>query len=192
MSSGFFGWIKKLFGGDELEVRKFRGTEPFRPATSDSGWHAKASAVRNEQPSQGMFASDEATAALHRLATNQADAKDWDGAIASLRSAHQRMCSSTVSYPAATWCRLPLYLQRAGRYDESMAAFDTLLADLSRRVRHDARLDDPNVGPAAQKQHRYERLLVDDGDFIREKKALAVKRQSKDMPKNGIARDRND
>ena len=126
-----------------------------------------------------MFASDDGIAALLRQATALKESGDWGGSIAQLRIAKTRMLASSVSYPAETWCRLPLYLQQAGRMSEAMAEFQFLLDDLPRRARRDTRLDDPSIGPAHRKQEAYERLLQNDGETIRTKQALAEKREVK-------------
>lgn len=81
-----------------------------------------------------MFASDPDTDVLLREATAHADAKRWDDAICALQQAAQRMARSPVDYPVETWLRLPLYLQRAGRFVESMSAFDEVDAQTPARI----------------------------------------------------------
>lgn len=126
-----------------------------------------------------MFASDEPLAALLRDSTAFKDAGDWPSAVACLYRAKALMLVSPVMYPAESWCKLPLYLQQAGLLTESMAEFEFLLADLPRRARHDARIDDPNVLPEASKQRLYKSLLENDAETIQLKRALALKRAAK-------------
>lgn len=126
-----------------------------------------------------MFASDEPLAALLRESTAFKDAGNWSAAVATLYQAKALMLVSQVSYPAATWCKLPLYLQQAGQFAESMAEFQFLLDDLPRRARSDARLDDPNVLPVASKKRLYMSLLKHDAQTIQLKRALAAKRDEK-------------
>ncbi|MEY2690364.1 MAG: hypothetical protein RL375_4564 [Pseudomonadota bacterium] len=126
-----------------------------------------------------MFASDDQVAQLLRQATEHSTAKRWGEAISALQTAQRLMYLSPVSYPAETWCRLPLYLQRAGRFEECLQAFDELLARLPERCRRDAKLDDPNVGPADGKKRFYAGLLKDGKQVIADKRALAEKRQAK-------------
>ena len=72
-----------------------------------------------------MFAEDPETAALLRKATEYADAKDWDCAISCLRKANARAPFQVLGKSAL---RLPLYLQKAGRFDEAMREFERLLS----------------------------------------------------------------
>lgn len=81
-----------------------------------------------------MFAQDPETAALLREATQWSDAKEWDRAIACLRQANARMKVSPVSYPVQTWLRLPLYLQKAGRFDEATVEFTKLADETAGRI----------------------------------------------------------
>lgn len=115
-----------------------------------------------------MFASDEKTAALLRQATAYADAKLWDEAIAALHDAHQRMRTSPVQYPIETWLKLPLYLQRAGRFDESVRLFDQLYAETTVRVTRFLGHESAQVRKSAVARQRA---------VIAKKKALAEKRE---------------
>lgn len=125
------------------------------------------------------FASDEPLAALLRESTAHKEAGRMSDAVAYLYQAKALMLQSSVSYPAESWCKLPLYLQQAGMFAESMAEFQFLLDDLPRRAKRDAQLDDPNVGPEEGKHRYYRNLLKTDVDTIRAKQALAQKRQAK-------------
>lgn len=125
------------------------------------------------------FASDETLAALLRESTAHKEGGRMADAVACLYQAKALMLQSPVSYPAESWCKLPLYLQQAGMFPESMTEFQFLLDDLPRRARRDAQLDNPNVGPKAGKQRHYQNLLKTDADIIRKKQALAQKRQAK-------------
>lgn len=125
-----------------------------------------------------VFSRDEETAAMLRLSTRQADAGDWDAAIATLYVARDRMMSS-VGHPAATWCKLPLYLSRAGRFDEAEQAFDWLLADLPRRARKDSFMDDPSVsfGKSTSKRKIFNLIVRATKKVIDQKRAVAQRRR---------------
>lgn len=125
------------------------------------------------------FAHDDKVAELLRQATAFKDQKDWDAALTALAEAKRLMLVSPVSYPAETWCKYPLYLQQAGRFEEAISEFQFLLDDLERRARRDAQLDDPNVGPESQKLEYYKGIIHNDGRIINEKMALARSRQQK-------------
>jgi len=126
--------------------------------------------------------NDELVAVLLRESTARKDAGRWPDAVASLYQAKALMLVSPMIYPADTWCKLPLYLQQAGQFAESMAEFEFLLDDLPRRARQDARLDDPNVLPVASKQRLYKSLLKNDAEVIQTKRDLAQKRETKRKP----------
>lgn len=126
-----------------------------------------------------MFVSDEAIAALLRESTAFKEAGDMGAAVASLQAAKALMLQSSTVYPAETWCKLPLYLQQAGLYEDALVELQFLLDDLPRRARHDSRLDDPNVGPLEGKKRNHQRTLVNDAQVIEAKKALIMKRQAK-------------
>jgi hypothetical protein len=95
-----------------------------------------------------MFFGDsdgDRASSLHREATKLNDAGDVDGAITLLREAKTFLERSSVGFGDATWDRLPRLLQRVGRFDEAMAEFDYLIADLPRRARNAVAMDDPSV-----------------------------------------------
>jgi tetratricopeptide (TPR) repeat protein len=116
-----------------------------------------------------MFARDDETAALLRQATAFADAKNWDEATAALRSANQRMKTSPVSYPIETWLKLPLYLQRAGQFDESVRMFDQIDAETPARVERFLGHESAQVRKQSTTKQR---------KVIAQKKALAARRES--------------
>lgn len=62
-----------------------------------------------------------------RRATALKKAGDWTGALDTLRACKAMLIVTHVAYPTEVWCKYPLYLQRAGRYEESMAEFQWLL-----------------------------------------------------------------
>ena len=125
------------------------------------------------------FDLDDRLSALLREATAFKDQKDWNAALKALAEGKSLMLVSPVCYPAETWCKYPLYLQQAGQFEEAIFEFNFLLADLKRRARRDARLDDPNVGPKRQKMVYYKGLIRNDERVIKEKMALAQSRQIK-------------
>lgn len=127
------------------------------------------------------FPRDDATAALLRLSTELADKDDWVGAIDTLIAARERMVDSCVHYPVETWCKLPLYLSRAGRFQEAEAAFDWLLADLPRRARKESFMDDPAVsfGKGAPKTKVFNLIVRNTKRVVDEKRAVVKRRLQK-------------
>lgn len=132
-----------------------------------------------------MFAEDEETSALLRQATALLECKEGDEAIRHLYQARDRMMVSKVHYPVETWCKLPLYLSRIGRFDEAMAAFDWLLEDLPRRARKESFMDDPDVsfGRKTPKTKIYNMIVSTSQTIIEEKRAVALRRQTKALGK---------
>lgn len=125
------------------------------------------------------FVSDDRVAELLKQATVLKEQKEWDAALVVLFEAKQLMLVSPVSYPAATWCKYPLYLQQAGRFEEAIVEFQFLLDDLERRARKDAQVDNLSVGTKRQKMTYYQIIINNDRRIIKEKMALAQKRQGK-------------
>lgn len=74
-------------------------------------------------------------AALHRKATEFKDARQWEEAIACLRKAKALVGPDGCSVQRL--CRLPLFLQQAGHFDESLAEFQELL-DNAEKVNREA------------------------------------------------------
>ncbi len=132
-----------------------------------------------------MHNPDSETDALLRKSTQQADAGDWNGAIETLREAKARLVESHVHYPVETWCKLGLYLSRAGRFDESMAEFDWLLSDLPRRARKESFMDDRSVsfGKATSKKSVYNAIVRNTRRIVEEKRAVALRRRAAAPPK---------
>jgi len=120
-------------------------------------------------PTQAMkrVSLDDQIAALHKQATELASRNDWAGAVNQLIAAKPLMRKSKTIYPAQMWCRLPRYMDGAGMYDECIAELKKLLADLPRRARKDAQLDNPSVGPIETKNRFYETLLKNDAETIK-------------------------
>lgn len=116
---------------------------------------------------------------LLRLSTQQAEAGDWDAAIQTLYVVRERLMVSPTHYPDATWCKLPLYLSRAGRFDEAEAAFDWLLADIPRRARKESFMDNPNVsfGRTTSKQQVFDLVTENALRVIAEKRAVVQRRK---------------
>jgi hypothetical protein len=125
--------------------------------------------------------TDDRTNGLLRLATKQADSGDWGGAIATLLAARAGMVGSPIHYPPETWCKLPLYLSRAGRFDEADSAFDWLLEDLPRRARKESFMDEPAVsfGKGTSKKAVFNLIVKNTQRVVAEKRAIAQRRRSK-------------
>lgn len=82
-------------------------------------------------------ASEERASELLKLATQKKNEKDLDGAITCLRQAYNLMAQSNLSYPIETYLRLPLYLQQAGHYTDSIAEFERLLRNAPAKIAKD-------------------------------------------------------
>lgn len=124
-----------------------------------------------------MFVRDDETAELLRNSTAHAEAGNWEAALECLRQAKDRMIVSPVHYPIDTWCKLGLYLSRAGRFDECMKEFDWLQSDLPRRVRKESFLDDPNVSTGSTSKRSIYNAIIRNGKCgIEEKRAVALRR----------------
>jgi hypothetical protein len=131
-------------------------------------------------PSSASAADDEEeSSSLHAQATALKAAGQLDEAVAKLYRAKSLMLESDMSHTAESWCKLPLYLQHANRYEESMVEFQFLLNDLARRARKDSRIDDSNFGPEKSKNSFHDLILKNDRETIEAKMALAQKRQLK-------------
>lgn len=72
---------------------------------------------------------------LQRQATCHKDAKDWDSAIDCLRKSEQLTKEIDFGFSMATYLRLPLFLQKAGRFDDAMQEFERLLGKIDQRIK---------------------------------------------------------
>ena len=128
-----------------------------------------------------MFVRDDETDALLREATALLEGGCHDQAIESLYRARDRMMVSVVHYPDQTWCKLPLYLARVGRFDESMLAFDWLIDDLPRRARKESFMDDQSVsfGKGTSKKSVYSSIVKHGKVAIERNREVANRRREK-------------
>ena len=157
----------------EPEPAPVAGTERSLSVATDDG-------VVEVRTRMEVVSSDvDPIAVLHKEATRLSAEGRLDDACEALRKAKPLMYASPVCYPAESWCRLPLYLQKAGRFDESMQEFDELSARLEQRARRDSRIDDPNVGPYKSKLSTYTLIIERHGEVIANKRALAQRREAK-------------
>jgi|JI10StandDraft_1071094.scaffolds.fasta_scaffold04909_13 hypothetical protein len=119
--------------------------------------------------------------ALLRGATVQADLKNWDAALALLVAAKEGLILDSTHYPIDTWCKYPLYLSRAGRFEESMREFDWLIDDLPRRARKESFMDDPNVsfGKKTSKKSIYNSTIKINKEGIERNRQVALRRMDK-------------
>ncbi len=83
---------------------------------------------------------DERIASLHREAT-QHKKTDWDAAVACLQEATDLMRRHNAVSGIERWLRLPVFLQQAGRFAESLEEFDRLLKETEGRVKRESRED---------------------------------------------------
>lgn len=72
-------------------------------------------------------AEEEDFSTLHCKATEFKDAKQWEEAITCLRKAKALVSPSGDGHTEQSLCRLPLFLQQAGLFDEALAEFQELL-----------------------------------------------------------------
>ncbi|MEO1211512.1 MAG: hypothetical protein AAFX78_18520 [Cyanobacteria bacterium J06638_20] len=73
------------------------------------------------------FVMNPRAAALTKLATQFKQQGDMDGAIAALEAAETAMAEGKTTYGVDTYCKLPLYLQQAGRGEEATQKLIALL-----------------------------------------------------------------
>lgn len=92
--------------------------------------------VQVREPTEGELRAQ----ALLKEATSKHDSKDLTGAIACLRDAYGLLEQSPLSYPVATYLRLPLYLQKAGRFEEAMESFAILMKGVAARLPANSRI----------------------------------------------------
>lgn len=123
--------------------------------------------------------NDSGIGELLKKATAYKSAKKWELALQSLAEAKALMLKSGISYPIETWCKYPLYLQQAGKFNESIAEFRFLLDDLERRARKESRLDDCDSDSKELKLIYYHGIIDSGRKTIKEKMALAKKREVK-------------
>lgn len=64
---------------------------------------------------------------LHLSATKQVESGEFDKAIKNLSEAQELMPTVATEYPIQQYLRLPLTLQKAGRFDEAVSEFNRLL-----------------------------------------------------------------
>lgn len=115
---------------------------------------------------------DERIAALHREATQHKE-DDWSKAVACLQEASDLMRRHGGNYGIERWIRLPVFLQQAGRFPESLKEFDRLVKETDERVRRDSRVD------ASQTWIDYRTCL--DLQHIYDKMRMAYKREKRLM-----------
>jgi tetratricopeptide (TPR) repeat protein len=88
----------------------------------------------------GYSEIDDQISELGKRATQLKDV-DWDGAISHLRRINALLRRSKVVYPIATWLRLPLFLQQAGRFPEAIQEFNRLIKETPKRVKNQSLSD---------------------------------------------------
>lgn len=125
-----------------MEVKRAGTYDPYEAATHDLDGseqeqridrkyetvvHDQAISEQNKEVSTSIIFKDDPEAdALLREATQWADVKNWDKAIACLKKTGDR-----------AGLRLPLYLQKAGRFDEAMLEFERLLMNVKATANRD-------------------------------------------------------
>lgn len=130
------------------------------------------------------FVKDDETSALARKATALKDSKDWDGAINALREMKEKMWASPVNFGIEAWCRLPLVLQQAGRFEESEREFEELLEEVPRMARKFSFMDDPaSLLEQLKKKETYNQTLKIYRQLIKERRELSRKREARKIAK---------
>jgi len=155
--------------GDLFRVKKGNSYEVYPSDPSRTLSSCESEDRGNARVEISLVINEDETAPLLRQATAYADAKAWDDAIAVLYKANEIMQASPGSWPIATWLKLPLYLQRAGRFDESMRVFDQIDAETPARIARSF---------GHQSAAHQKRLVAGERERIAEKKALAMKREA--------------
>lgn len=124
---------------------------------------------------------DAETAALLRESTALLASGREDEAIDCLYKARDRMMVSIVHYPHETWCKLPLYLSRIGRFDEAMAAFDWLINDIPRRARKESFMDNPtfSFGKDTPKKTVHNAIIKNLKRTVEAKRSVVLRRKAR-------------
>ncbi|MEX3629856.1 MAG: hypothetical protein VB138_10660, partial [Burkholderia sp.] len=123
-------------GGCDMLRRIARALSGFLGKEKQSLAAHPGAVIRDADTSIGInFARDDKIAALLRGATALRDAGDWSGAILNLQEAQRRSSTSAVDYRLTVDIRLALFLQGAGRFDESLAEIRRLLEAMPERVK---------------------------------------------------------
>lgn len=81
---------------------------------------------------------DEQIAALHREATTY-KGNDWHAAVNCLKQADALMRKQKGCYTIERWLRLPVFLQQAGQFKESVKIFERLIKETPARVKRESR-----------------------------------------------------
>jgi len=116
----------------------------------------------------GRNEKDTEISELSGQATQLYNDKEWDKAIECLRKVRVLLKENTTIYPIATWLRLPIFLQQAGRFEEAMQEFEKLLGEVDAMAAR-------NFGH--QPDFIQEMFAVLDKSVIYDKMRLACKRQ---------------
>lgn len=107
---------------------------------------------------------------LHRQATRHKDAGNLTLAIDCLEQAKRLRWKAATHFPVASWLRLPLLLQAAGRIDKAMAEFNALLDS----ARADAEQFHPQSSAEVHEMLTHARVAA-----IYDKMRLACKREKR-------------
>ena len=127
---------------------------------------AISNSLQVTEPTKGEQRAQE----LLKEATAKHDRKDFFGAIACLKEAYGLSRQSSVIHPAETYLRLPLYLQKAGRFDDAMKEFGALLDVISGRVLQEFDHQDATIQLSLIAMNRH---------IIYDKMRVACKREKK-------------
>jgi len=107
---------------------------------------------------------------LHIEATRLDNAGDLPGAIEQLYKANQIERASGIDHGVKRSLRLPLFLQKAGRFDESIVEFHAVIDELPERVKRLSPSISENIKEAG---------LQSDLSIVYDKMRLACKREGK-------------
>lgn len=120
------GILSFLFGRRRAAVKEQTGSVGISHG-EDVPVAVSAEVTPDDAASTQEASVEEEFAALHRKATEFKDAKQWEDAIACLRKAKELVTPSGDGHTVQRLCRLPLFLQQAGHFDEALAEFQELL-----------------------------------------------------------------
>lgn len=139
--------------GDLTRLKKGRSYQLFGPVqtTTIAPGERIGQTIANTTITINRNPVDERIAALHREATTHKGV-NWDAAVACLQEAAGLMRLHNSLFDTDRWTRLPVFLQQAGRFDEAMQEFDSLLSDVKPRA---IREMTNSRSPSAVKRHTH-------------------------------------
>lgn len=115
-------------------------------------------------------ALEEEVSRLLKAATAEQKGGNPDQAIKLLHRAYGLMAKSPISRSIETYLRLPLYLQKDGRFDEAMVEFDAVLSAIPAKIAREF----AHCGQTTQR-----RIVATDRSIVYDKMRLACQREKR-------------